>query len=602
MASRPQTRSLIALAIVAAAAVSMIAAAVAGPPSDEPGSSSLQISAIGAVKKSYPETMDEPCFSSETGSLDPSFGTNGKVTTQVVPRWDEARSVAIQSDGKIVAAGHAYFDDLTAADFAIVRYNPDGSLDTSFGSSGVVVTPILSEADKAYSVAIQPDGKIVVAGFASTRGSGSSFIFYFAVVRYNIDGTLDTIFGVDGKVTTSVLGAIDIARSVAIQPDGKIILAGETSTGGSVFDIAVVRYNPDGSLDTTFGVGGKVTTFLSGHNDNDHAESVVVQPDGRIVVAGRSEVGPNYDFAVVRYNSDGSLDTTFDSDGKVTTPIRSGGDWAYGVKIQPDGKIVVAGNASDGSADFAVVRYNQDGSLDLTFDGDGKVTTPVFVGSDGAQSVAIQPDGKIVLAGFANGIYDFALVRYNPNGSLDPTFDGDGIITTSFLSSHDFAFSMAIQPDGKIVAVGYTVTGNNTGFALARYGAPCGSPTPTPTSTSTPTPTPVATPEFESDVAPRPNGDGIVVATDVTQIRRFATGLDTPVGSEGQRADCAPRQSLGDGIINAGDVIQARRYATGLDPLTATEGSGMLPSGKRRVFKVDSVATHFSDGSHFIWP
>ena len=227
------------------------------------------------------------------------------------------------------------------------------------------------------------------------------------------DGDLDTSFGTGGKVVTSFLGQDDFVRSVAIQSDGKIVVAGETKNG-TYDEFALARYNPDGTLDTSFGnSGGKMIT--NSNNNGDHARSVAIQSDGKIVLAGAGDNTGNDDFALYRYNTDGSLDSSFGTGGKVFTAVGSGNDFAESVAIQSDGKIVVAGYSYNGSNDdFALVRYNTDGSLDTSFDSDGKVTTDVGSGSDVANSVAIQSDGKIVAAGNSkNGNYrDFALVRY----------------------------------------------------------------------------------------------------------------------------------------------------------------------------------------------
>jgi uncharacterized delta-60 repeat protein len=243
---------------------------------------------------------------------------------------------------------------------------------------------------------------------------------------YSQPGSLDLSFGSNGKVVTAIGSGYDYGYSAAIQSDGKIVVAGYRYNGSND-DFALVRYNADGSLDNTFDSDGKVTTAIG--SGSEEGFSVAIQIDGKIVVAGYSYNGLNHDFALVRYNADGSPDNTFDSDGKVTTAIGSGNDIAYSVAIQSDGKIVVAGESPNGSDDdFALVRYNTDGSLDNTFDSDGKVTTAIGSSTDDGQSVAIQSDGKILVAGYSyngsNG--DFALVRYNADGSLDNTFDSDG--------------------------------------------------------------------------------------------------------------------------------------------------------------------------------
>ncbi len=299
------------------------------------------------------------------------------------------------------------------------------NLDTTFGSAGKVITDIGSN-DYARAVAIQGDGKIVATGFAaeSIFGSVPPRTSTFALVRYNTDGSLDTTFGSAGKVTTAIGSAADdYASAMAIQSDGKIVAAGTSWNGTPNFAFALVRYNTDGSLDTTFGGTGKVTTSIVSDNQ---AYAVAIQGDGKIVAVGRSWTGGNYDFALARYNTDGSLDTTFGGTGKVTTSIGSGDDVADAVAIQGDGKIVVAGTSSTGApnCDFALVRYNTDGSLDTTFGTNGMVITAIGTGINIANAVVIQGDGKIVAAGYSNNgpglSYNFALARYNTEGALIP--------------------------------------------------------------------------------------------------------------------------------------------------------------------------------------
>ena len=347
------------------------------------------------------------------------------------------------------------------------------ALDPTFGGTGKVTTDFSGSEDSASSVAVQADGKIVAAGYSYPGPD-------FAVVRYNSDGSLDPSFGGTGKVTTNVI-SWDIATSVAIQADGKIVAAGGSGSSGSIDDFALVRYNTDGSLDTSFGGTGKVTTDFG---SDDSAYSVAIQADGKIVAAGSSGAGFITDFALVRYNTDGSLDTSFGGTGKVTTDIGSD-DSAASVAIQADGKIVAAGSSANTSDfDFALARYNRDGSLDTSFGGTGKVMTDFTASYDFADSIAIEADGKIVAAGYTDPPKsDFALARYNSDGSLDTSFGGTGKITTDFSRSEAQARSVAIQADGKLVAAGYSGHTSQHDFTLVRYGTPCGSPTPTPTPT-----------------------------------------------------------------------------------------------------------------------
>jgi len=338
-------------------------------------------------------------------------------------------------------------------------------LDQTFDGDGKVVTDF-DATDSANGVAIQADGKIVAAGV-----SGADF----AISRYNPDGSLDPTFDGDGKVVTD-FGATDSANGVAIQADGKIVAAGQSSAGVLAdLDFALARYGPDGSLDSTFDGDGRALTDFGGAM-NDQADAVAIQTDGRIVAAGFGETAlGDLDFALARYNPDGSLDSTFDGDGRVMTGFAGArgfgaNDLAHGVAIQADGKIVAAGGSDTtfgttgaNPRNFVLVRYNPDGSLDPAFDGGGRVVTD-FGADDSANGVAIQADGKIV-AGGSSGAgatpHDFALARYYPGGSIDPAF---GTVVTDF-GADDFANDVAIQADGKIVAAG----SSGDDFALARY-------------------------------------------------------------------------------------------------------------------------------------
>jgi len=398
-----------------------------------------------------------------TGSLDATFGQGGKVTTAIGTGGDEILAVAVQQDGRIVAVGDSQKG--ASFDFAVARYNTDGSLDTTFNLVGKATTTITAGTNDEFAraVAIQADGKIVVAGDAS-NGVNTDF----ALVRYNTDGSLDTGFNLIGKVTTTIGTGNDSARGVAIQQDGKIVAAGRSFNGAN-YDFAVARYNTDGSLDTSFNLVGTVTTTVG--SSNDYGQAVAIQQDGKIVVAGYS-MNAASDIAVVRYNTDGSLDAGFNSTGKVITPVGASFDNAYALAIQPDGKIVVAGSSSNGTkSEFLLVRYNTDGSLDTGFNGTGIVTTSIGTDSDSANALAIQADGKIVAAGDSwNAVDDdFAVVRYNSDGSLDTTFNTTGKLVTAIGTGNDYGGAVVIQADGKIVVAGSSWNGANDDFALVRY-------------------------------------------------------------------------------------------------------------------------------------
>ncbi len=384
------------------------------------------------------------------GALDTTFDYDGKVVTDIGGSDDPIRAMVIQPDGKIVVAG--YTNKWGGYDFALARYNSNGSLDTTFDWDGIVITDIRGETNYGLAIARQSDGKIVVAGMTGMAD--------FALARYNSNGSLDSTFDGDGIVVTDV-GGTDICYAVAIQSDGKIVVAGVSNNWGED-NFALARYNTNGSLDTTFDYDGKVITSIRNY---DVAHAMLIQPDGKIVAAGTScTTGFTCDFSMARYNSDGSLDASFDGDGKVVTDIRGEDNDGYAIALQSNGRIVLAGMT--GTDDFALVRYNSNGSPDATFDGDGIVVTD-FVGStDMGYAVAVQLDGKIVMAGRSNrlGTYDLALTRYNVDGSLDTSFDGDGKVLTS-VNNDDTGHAIALQTDGKIVVAGVS-DGN---FTLARY-------------------------------------------------------------------------------------------------------------------------------------
>jgi uncharacterized delta-60 repeat protein len=385
------------------------------------------------------------------GDLDTGFSGDGKVMTDLTAGYDGALGIAIQQDGKIVAAGYG------GAGFELVRYNADGTLDPSFDDDGKVTTNFTTGGDGAYAVAIQQDGRIVAAGYAADGGR-------FALARYKTDGSLDTTFDGDGMVTTDFSVSADLAMGVAIQGDGRIVAAGY-AFGSTVF--ALARYQTDGSLDATFDGDGKVTTDFTANLDIAH--SVAIQANGKLLAAGYADGGAK--FALARYDIDGTLDTTFSGDGKTTTPF-SGGATAYAIVVQPDGKIVAAGSAhstsSAGSTSFALARYTSGGILDTAFSGDGKLTTDYGPDRDQANGIALQGDGKLVVAGLAADT-KFGLARYKADGTLDTSFSGDGKATTNFTSGRDGANGVAIQTNGMIVAAGAAATSQK--FALARYGA-----------------------------------------------------------------------------------------------------------------------------------
>jgi uncharacterized delta-60 repeat protein len=408
----------------------------------------------------------------QPGTLDLSFGTGGKVTTSFSNGDDTGSDVVIQPDGKIILAG----TDTNNTEFALVRYNSDGSPDNLFGTGGKVRTDLRQWNDYGHAVAILSSGKILVGG-SSTNGLFTEF----ALVRYNNDGSLDNTFGTGGIAFADIGPAEDQAYAMAVQDDGKIILAGSSFIYNGVAntrDFAVARFNSDGSLDNTFGTGGKVITPIG--TSDEVAYSVVIQDGGKIIVAGERN-GPSPDYvlacALVRYNSNGSLDNTFGTGGILVMPLSNLYSTANAVTLQDDGQILVAGSTridADTFA-FAVARLNDNGSFDNSFGTSGVMFTTFASTHNFCFGMALQGDGKIILSGrMHTGIspnqMDFAVARYTTNGTLDNTFGTGGKVTTHMGWPEDTGYSIAVQTDGKIVVGGAGVNGGvDSDFVIARY-------------------------------------------------------------------------------------------------------------------------------------
>ena len=392
------------------------------------------------------------------GSLDSSFGSGGKVTTDFSSTRDLPQTMAVQPDGKIVVAGSC-LDTRLFFNSALARYNTDGSLDFTFGNGGKVITSVEGGIE-TFAVTILPDNKIVTG--SANRG--------FALMRYNGDGSRDFSFRSRGKTTTDFAGRDDTALGVAVQPDGKIIAAGNTLNQSNVNVLAFARYNVEGELDPTFGTGGKTTATFGSQDDAGFAMGL--QSDGKVVAGGRTSSGT---FGLTRLNPDGNVDTSFGSDGKVTTQFPDGPSEIRALAIQPDGAIVAVGVTypSRVLSKFALARYRSDGSLDSSFGTDGRVQTAISENRDAALAVGLQPDGKIVVAGSTeNTSRIFAVARYNSDGSLDRSFGKKGKITSDILGRSSEARALAIQPNGKVIVAGYavnTIPFLHSDFALVRY-------------------------------------------------------------------------------------------------------------------------------------
>lgn len=344
------------------------------------------------------------------GILDNTFGNMGIVTTDFAGNTDVGQSIVLQSDGKFIVAGYTFNGGNW--DFAISRYNPNGSLDNTFNMDGKTTIPIITnENDFAYAICIQNDEKILVGGNCGNNLSNNDA----AIVRFNVDGSLDNSFGGSGIVITNVGVDINRCLDIATQTDGKILVSGSSRNAIYDHDMTLIRYNIDGTLDTSFDSDGKVTLDF-GSGKHDHGQSLAIQPDGKIIMGGTSLDTYTSDFALARFNQDGSLDNTFGAGGKVITNISSTYDLGKSLILQPDGKIILTGYSYNGSNnDLALACYNNDGSLDNTFGTNGIVTTDLGGNYDSGLSSQMQSDGKILIAGWTSSLsdIDFVLARYS---------------------------------------------------------------------------------------------------------------------------------------------------------------------------------------------
>lgn len=403
------------------------------------------------------------------GELDNGFDNDGMVVTGFTPYGATAEAVIQQPDGKLVVAGYVNATDPATDEklLLLARYNgSNGALDTSFSGDGVNVFSF-GNGIRASALAQQADGKLLAAGWVRTDGSDA-----LAVVRIRTDGSLDGSFGNGGIATASMGTANTRAFAVLAHSDGTVWVAGYTTLPGSdKEDFAMVRFRSNGELYSVFGSGGGLLTDIS--NDTDKAYAIIKQTDGKIVLLGEANVDVNgvrsRDFAVVRYSTSGKLDSYFSRDGKQTTSFAINDDAVARAAIQQkDGKLVVVGSSDDGvDRDVAVVRYLQNGDLDSSFSGDGKVLTDFGGSDDVATGVVQQYDGKLLVSGFSSTGGSF-LVRYLSNGSLDADFGNGGKLTVT--ATNTLAMnSMVQQADGQVVVAGYTYSAGKAVVALLRY-------------------------------------------------------------------------------------------------------------------------------------
>lgn len=409
------------------------------------------------------------------GDLDPAFGTGGKVASDVSAGPEDLDDATLDPDGRVVAVGQDF--GLFAA--TVVRYKPDGTLDLSFSGDGLATLddPFGSEVDSPGGVSIQSTGRIVVG--LTTGCPGQSFGLCWVVAGYEVDGDLDPTFGSNGLVALDFQGDEEWLLDLTLGPNDEIVLSGSARRGRR---FAVARLSPDGEPDPSFGGDGKATARFA--RPWAQATSVAIDSAGRVIAAGavcHDYLSARCLFAASRFRADGVLDTAFSGNGKVVFrfPNRARG-YANAVAVRSDDTIVLAGEVArtlGRRSSFGIARLLVDGRLDSSFSRDGLIATDFFPERrDGALSVALQPDGKVVAAGFAGGFLvngRFAVVRYWPRGSRDMSFGGDGKVTTRLDPAGDVsdrAEAVLVQSDGKLVVAGDATLGNfNYVFGLVRY-------------------------------------------------------------------------------------------------------------------------------------
>lgn len=398
----------------------------------------------------------------QPGTLDSDFDGDGKVFTDVNPGFrEEMYGIATQPDGKVVACGTAIFNTF---DMVVVRYNPDGSLDNNFNTTGIATHEFGAGSDVGKDIIVLSDGKILVGGWSRPVNG-----FDFTLVRYTTGGQLDNTFGVGGIVTLDFGNDTDdLINDIAVQPDGKIVAAG-TADG----KCAVARFNYNGTLDNTFSFDGKLTTDV-GPGESQELNKVIILPNGKILAIGSVGANTSLDGIIIRYNADGTLDTGFDNDGRLRVDAANQqADRFKDAILLSDGKILLGGYAYvQSDIDFLLVKLNDDGTFDQTFDSDGIVTTNLAGSSqDIVESLVVEPGTNKIIAGGDKDYIDVAVVRYMPNGTIDNTWANNGQSVIDLQGNlDDNLSSICLQPDGKLLACGYTKLNSSDNISVVwRY-------------------------------------------------------------------------------------------------------------------------------------
>ncbi|WP_026452113.1 T9SS type A sorting domain-containing protein [Aequorivita capsosiphonis] len=407
--------------------------------------------------------MSVTITNAQSGVLDPTFGTDGIVTTAISPKYNNVSTTIVQADGKILVAGDA--GTPSTYQMTIARYNTDGSLDSTFGDAGTLRFNVGPLKSFIMDLVQQPDGKIIIGGRTWDDVSGN-----FALVRLNEDGSFDDTFGING-VSYITTAENDVAEAMSLLDDGKILMTGYRNE-----NFTVAKFNADGSVDTTFGVDGwSVLTF---DNASGYATDMAVQNDGKIVISGFGLNGNNrFQVTAARLNMDGSADNSFGINGKVIFNVGAWNDFGESLAIQSDGKILIAGHKWIANAqqrhDFFVARLNTDGSIDTSYGNDGAGTARLVDGANYTSGMVLQADEKPILVGSTtfNGEYKMAMVRFTTDGFPDFSFGDEGMVSIDNVGLEDYGRAIALQADEKIILAGdfYTFSGTESEFVVTRF-------------------------------------------------------------------------------------------------------------------------------------
>lgn len=445
-------------------------AATAAAPHSLPTTARLTVSAVFGPRQAVATQAVTVTVRGVPGAVDTSFGS-GAVITPVANSEDYAHAVAVQPDGKVVTAGTTAISTGTVV--ALTRHLRDGGLDPAFGNGGKVITQVGARGDSARAVTVQADGKILVAGWTDATGTDANFL----VLRYLADGHLDPAFADGGRFVLPIgASGTDRAYAIAVQDDGGIVVGGTTLSGTSTTgqDFALIRLTPAGQLDAGFGQGGKVITPMQTHSGGDIVYAIALP-----VIDGQQRVlavGGEGDFMAARYLPNGTLDGTFGVGGKVVGLFRSNIGAARSVALLPGGRMVLAGGVLN---DFAAAQLAPSGTLDPSFGQGGLVTVPVSTSNwDNATALARQSDGKLLLGGWSyranSSAADFVALRLLPGGALDPMFGEAGIAIRPVAAGtrNDSARGMVLQSDDRVPTVRAILGGetsvNNNDFGLLR--------------------------------------------------------------------------------------------------------------------------------------